>query len=233
VDTKTEAIQRSRPIINRLKARRALALWWWRTNRRSISKRAIDLAAVTLGMVIAAPILLIVAFFIKAHDRGPVLFWQRRVGKDGKEFDFPKFRSMVVNAEQVRAAIESANHHGGDAVTFKIKRDPRVTPIGRVIRRTSIDELPQLWCVLKGDMSLVGPRPALVSEVDRYTLKDRERLSVTPGLTCIWQVSGRSDIPFPEQVEMDLEYIRGHSLWSDIKLLLATLPAIIGGRGAY
>jgi lipopolysaccharide/colanic/teichoic acid biosynthesis glycosyltransferase len=233
MDTKTEAIQRSRPIINRLKARRALALWWWRTNRRSMCKRLIDLTAVTFGLAVAAPILIIVAILIKAQDGGPILFWQRRVGKDGKEFNFPKFRSMVVNAEQVRQTMESSNHHGDDAITFKMRRDPRVTLIGRIIRRTSLDELPQLWCVLRGEMSLVGPRPALVSEVDRYTLKDRERLSVTPGLTCIWQVSGRSDIAFPQQVEMDLEYIRGHSLWSDIKLLLATLPAIIGGRGAY
>ncbi len=233
MDTRTQAMQRSRPIINRFKARRVVALWWWRTNRRSIFKRLIDISAVAAGMVVAAPILIVVAIFIKAHDRGPVLFWQRRVGKDGKEFNFPKFRSMIVDAERARLAIEKANLHGDDAITFKLKRDPRVTPIGRIIRRTSVDELPQLWCVLKGDMSLVGPRPALVSEVARYSQKDRERLSVTPGLTCIWQVSGRSDVAFPEQVEMDLEYIRGHSLWSDIKLLLATLPAIIGGRGAY
>jgi lipopolysaccharide/colanic/teichoic acid biosynthesis glycosyltransferase len=105
--------------------------------------------------------------------------------------------------------------------------------VGRLIRRTSVDELPQLWCVIKGDMAIVGPRPPLPKEVAQYSMSDRERLSVIPGLTCIWQVSGRSEVPFPEQVEMDLEYIRQHSLWTDIKMLLATLPAIIKGRGAY
>jgi lipopolysaccharide/colanic/teichoic acid biosynthesis glycosyltransferase len=130
---------------------------------------------------------------------------------------------MVVNAEEVRKAIEQANQHGAEGVTFKMKRDPRITAIGRLIRRTSIDELPQLWCVLKGDMSLVGPRPPLVSEVAKYTLHDRERLTVVPGLTCIWQVNGRSEVPFPQQVEIG----------ADVKLLAETVPAVVKGRGAY
>jgi lipopolysaccharide/colanic/teichoic acid biosynthesis glycosyltransferase len=123
--------------------------------------------------------------------------------------------------------------HGGSGVTFKMRHDPRVTWIGSFIRKFSIDELPQLWCVLKGDMSLVGPRPALVREVDRYSQDDRRRLDVIPGLTCTWQVSGRSDIPFPEQLRMDVDYIDRQSLGEDLKLLLKTIPAVISGRGAY
>jgi lipopolysaccharide/colanic/teichoic acid biosynthesis glycosyltransferase len=162
-----------------------------------------------------------------------VLFWQMRVGLHGEIFEFPKFRSMCVNAEAVRAALMANNQHGSEGVTFKMKRDPRITPIGRLIRRTSIDELPQLWCVLTGQMSLVGPRPPLVNEVARYTMQERQRLSVTPGLTCIWQVNGRSEIPFPQQVLMDIDYIRQRSIGTDVKLLAKTLPAVIRGRGAY
>jgi lipopolysaccharide/colanic/teichoic acid biosynthesis glycosyltransferase len=121
----------------------------------------------------------------------------------------------------------------GNGVTFKMKNDPRITHVGRFIRRTSVDELPQLWCVLVGDMSLVGPRPALANEVARYSLDDRRRLDAAPGLTCTWQVSGRSDIPFPEQLRLDVEYIERQSLREDIKLLLKTVPAVITGRGAY
>jgi lipopolysaccharide/colanic/teichoic acid biosynthesis glycosyltransferase len=162
-----------------------------------------------------------------------VLYWQRRVGRHGREFDFPKFRSMRVDADALREQLLARNQHGADGVTFKLRRDPRITPVGCWIRRTSIDELPQLWCVLKGEMSLVGPRPPLVSEVARYTLAERERLSVTPGLTCTWQVNGRSEVPFPQQVAMDLDYIRRPGLWADVRLLLKTLPAVIRGRGAY
>jgi lipopolysaccharide/colanic/teichoic acid biosynthesis glycosyltransferase len=140
---------------------------------------------------------------------------------------------MCVNAEAVRAALMANNQHGSDGVTFKMKRDPRITPVGRLIRRTSIDELPQLWCVLTGHMSLVGPRPPLVNEVARYTMQERQRLSVTPGLTCIWQVNGRSEIPFPQQVLMDIDYIQQRSISTDVKLIAKTLPAVIRGRGAY
>jgi lipopolysaccharide/colanic/teichoic acid biosynthesis glycosyltransferase len=161
------------------------------------------------------------------------LYWQKRVGLRGREFAFPKFRSMCVDSDAVRANVAAMNQHGADAVTFKIKRDPRITPTGRVIRRFSIDELPQLWCVLTGQMTLVGPRPPLPSEVGRYTLRDRERLSVVPGLTCFWQVNGRSEIPFEQQVEMDIDYIQQRSLWTDIKVLLKTIPAVVFGRGAY
>lgn len=207
----------------------------WRIVRSAggVVKRLLDIVVTLTAMIVAGPFLLVVALLIKLTDGGPVIFWQTRVGKWGKPFRFPKFRSMVVNSEEIRAKLLAANQHGDQGITFKMKRDPRVTWIGRFIRKTSIDELPQLWCVLKGDMSLVGPRPALVSEVERYTLEDRRRLDITPGLTCIWQVSGRSDIPFAEQCRLDVEYIEQQSISADIKLLFKTIPAVITGRGAY
>lgn len=221
------------PALNRMRARRARMLWWWHTQGPRLCKRSLDLLVVVPSLLLLAPLFALVALAVRWHDGGPVLFWQQRVGRDGTVFAFPKFRSMRVDAEAVRTQLASANQHGADGVTFKMKRDPRITPVGRLIRRTSIDELPQLWCVMRGTMSLVGPRPPLVSEVMRYTLDERQRLAVIPGLTCIWQINGRSEVPFSEQVQMDLDYIRRPSLWADIKLLGKTLPAVIGGRGAY
>jgi lipopolysaccharide/colanic/teichoic acid biosynthesis glycosyltransferase len=221
------------PALNRLRARYARMLWWCHLHLPRAAKRALDLLVVVPALLLLLPLFAVVALAIRLHDGGPALFWQRRVGRDGIEFDFPKFRSMCVDAEAVRQKLLQANQHGEQGVTFKMKRDPRITPVGRLIRRTSIDELPQLWCVLRGTMSLVGPRPPLVSEVARYAPADRQRLLVTPGLTCIWQVNGRSEVPFEQQVEMDLDYIREPSLWADVRLLLKTLPAIIRGRGAY
>src|SRR5262249_49914706 len=145
-----------------------------------------------------------------------------------REFTFPKFRSMVINAEQLKAGLLARNDHG-DSITFKMKRDPRITWIGRIMRKFSIDELPQLWCVVRGTMSLVGPRPPLPSEVARYSLADRRRLDVTPGLTCIWQVNGRGDIPFDRQVELDIQYIESRSFWLDVCLLLRTIPVVLLG----
>jgi lipopolysaccharide/colanic/teichoic acid biosynthesis glycosyltransferase len=139
---------------------------------------------------------------------------------------------MVVNAEKLKDTLLAQSDHK-DSVTFKMKKDPRITWIGRIIRKASIDELPQLGCVLKGDMSLVGPRPPVPREVAQYTLADRRRLDVIPGLTCIWQVSGRGDIPFKEQVKLDLQYIESQSVWLDVKLLFKTIPAVLTGRGAY
>jgi lipopolysaccharide/colanic/teichoic acid biosynthesis glycosyltransferase len=221
------------PLANRLRARRARLVWAWRTRSGPAAKRALDLLLVLPALLLLAPLFATIALAIRLHDGGPVLFWQRRVGRHGVEFDFPKFRSMRIDAEAVRARLLAANQHGEQGVTFKMKRDPRITPVGRFIRRASLDELPQLWCVLRGEMSLVGPRPPLPAEVARYTLDDRERLAVTPGLTCIWQVNGRSEVPFPQQVQMDLDYIRRPGLWADVKLLLKTLPAVLRGRGAY
>ena len=206
--------------------------WRLSCNAGVFTKRLLDILMACGVLIPALPVMILAAILIKATDRGPVLFWQTRVGKWGRVFRFPKFRSMVVNAEALQQQIMSANQHG-DGITFKIKRDPRITWIGRILRKTSIDELPQLWCVLRGDMSLVGPRPALEKEVARYTLDDRRRLDATPGLTCTWQVSGRSEIPFPQQVRLDAEYIEKQSLREDFKLLLRTIPAVITGRGAY
>lgn len=221
------------PFVNRLRARLARLKWWWAMRRFPLLKRVLDLVLVLPAVLLLVPLFAVVALGIKLHDRGPVLFWQKRIGLNGRAFDFPKFRSMCQNAEAVRVVLEQDNQHGSQGVTFKMKRDPRITPVGRLIRRTSIDELPQLWCILRGDMSVVGPRPPLVSEVARYTLTERERLSVVPGLTCIWQVSGRSDVPFPKQVLMDMDYIRQRSLGNDIKLIAKTLPAVVRGQGAY
>jgi lipopolysaccharide/colanic/teichoic acid biosynthesis glycosyltransferase len=221
------------PALNRLRARRARILWWGHLHLPRASKRALDLLVVVPLLLLLLPLFAVVALAIRLHDGGPALFWQRRVGRDGVEFAFPKFRSMRADAEAERQQLLVANQHGAQGVTFKIKRDPRITPIGRLIRRTSIDELPQLWCVLRGTMSLVGPRPPLVGEVARYAPEDRQRLLVTPGLTCIWQVNGRSEVPFDQQVQMDLDYIRKPSLWADLWLLLKTVPAVIRGRGAY
>jgi len=221
------------PRVNRMLA--AMQRWRWRVQTRSVrfAKRSLDLILVVPALLVLMPLFIVLALAIYLYDRGPVLFWQRRVGVNGVEFPFPKFRSMVVDAEAVRARIEAQNQHGADGVTFKMKRDPRITPIGRFIRRFSLDELPQLWCVLRGHMALVGPRPPLPAEVARYGLMDRHRLSVKPGLTCIWQVNGRSEIPFDQQVQMDIEYIQEPSLGADIKLLAKTVPAVVKGRGAY
>lgn len=207
--------------------------WWLHTRAPEGAKRALDLGLVVPALVLLLPLFMLVALAIWLGDRGPVLYWQQRVGRDGRVFRFPKFRSMRTDADQARQQLAAGNQHGTQGVTFKMRHDPRITRVGRLIRRTSIDELPQLWTVLRGDMSLVEPRPPLCSEVARYTQADRERLAVTPGLTCIWQVSGRSDIPFPQQVEMDISYIRQRSLGTDIALLARTVPAVIKGRGAY
>lgn len=195
-------------------------------------KRGFDMVAAALLLLCLSPLFFAVAAAIKLTDGGDVLFWQTRVGQWGGEFPFPKFRSMVANAEELKDTILKQSHHE-DSITFKMKKDPRVTWIGRIIRKLSIDELPQLWCVLKGDMSLVGPRPPVPREVAQYTLLDRRRLDAKPGLTCIWQVSGRGDIPFDQQVQLDLEYIESQSLWFDFVLLVKTIPAVLMGKGAY
>lgn len=235
-EVRSEAAEPSAPRaawLRRWQARVHLASWRLVTRTLGFSKRCLDLAVVLPALVLALPLFLVVGFLIWATDRGPVFYWQKRVGRYGQDFDFPKFRSMRVDSNAVRAQLDALNQHGQKGVTFKMKHDPRITRIGRFIRRTSIDELPQLWCVLKGEMTLVGPRPPLPSEVARYTLADRERLSVTPGLTCIWQVSGRSEIPFDQQVKLDIDYIQQRSIKKDLWLLLKTIPAVIFGRGAY
>lgn len=195
-------------------------------------KRMLDLVVAASVGIAVAPIVAAVAVLIRLHDGGPVLYWQTRVGKRGRHFAFPKFRSMVVDAEAQRQRLQLQNDDA-DGVKFKMKRDPRITPIGRFIRKYSIDELPQLWCVMRGDMTLVGPRPPLVSEVPKYSASDWGRLDVVPGLTCLWQVSGRSDLSFRQQVALDLEYIRTRSVFTDLRILAQTVPAVMSGRGAY
>lgn len=196
-----------------------------------VAKRVIDIAGASAALVIAAPLMLAVAVAIKLESPGPVLFRQTRVGRNGRPFMFLKFRSMQSDAPLLRMALNGRNETTGPV--FKIRADPRVTRIGRFVRKYSLDELPQLWHVLSGGMSLVGPRPPLLEEVVRYEPWQTERLAVTPGLTCTWQVSGRSNIPFDRWVEMDIAYIRHRSLLLDLQLLLRTVPAVITGRGAY
>ena len=215
-----------------LRGRWKRAAWFSAITFARLLKRLMDILGASTGLLLLSPLLVLVALAIWLHDRGPVFFVQKRVGQWGREFDFPKFRSMVNNAEALKAQLIAQNHHK-EGVTFKIQRDPRVTPIGRWLRKTSIDELPQLWSVLKGDMSLVGPRPPLPNEVLQYKLSDRRRLDVKPGLTCYWQVEGRGDVPFDQQVAMDIRYVDSQSIWLDIWLLVKTIPAVIQGKGAY
>lgn len=207
-------------------------LWMATVNGAYLCKRLIDIIAAGIGILLLMPLFLAVAAAIYFESPGPVLFKQTRVGRWGQLFTMWKFRSMYMDAEKRKAELMATNEMQG-GVTFKMKNDPRITRTGSIIRKTSIDELPQLWNVLIGDMSLVGPRPPLPSEVDQYSLSDRRRLEVLPGITCIWQVSGRSNIPFPQQVELDVEYIHSQTVWQDIKLLLKTVPAVLFGRGAY
>ncbi len=195
-------------------------------------KRCIDRIGAAVGLLLLSPLFAFLAALIKLESRGPVLFSQTRIGLAGEPFRCWKFRSMYVDAEQRKEELLAQNEMAG-GTTFKMKKDPRITRVGAFIRKASIDELPQLWNVFRGDMSLVGPRPPVPREVDQYTARERLRLFVKPGITCIWQVSGRSDIPFPEQVMLDIEYIQKRSLWMDIKLLVRTLPAVLLARGAY
>nr|WP_106784350.1 sugar transferase [Lysinibacillus timonensis] len=198
----------------------------------SFSKRAIDLISSIIALIVLLPLFIVIALIIKLEDRnGPVLFKQIRVGKNGREFYMYKFRSMVSNAEELKMTLLEQNEATGPV--FKMKHDPRVTKVGRFIRKTSIDELPQLLNVLKGEMSLVGPRPPLPDEVAQYTSYENQRLSVTPGLTCYWQVSGRSNIGFDEWVELDLKYIRERSFLVDCKLILKTVLVLFGSKDAY
>ena len=206
--------------------------WRFTVRMSYFMKRLMDIVLSFLALVLLLPLFLVLALLIAATSPGPVFFVQVRVGRYGRHFRFYKFRSMYVDAEKRKAELLARNQ-SADGVIFKMKKDPRCTPVGRFLRRTSLDELPQFFNVLLGDMSLVGPRPPLPEEVRQYTLEERKRLNIKPGITCLWQVRGRSDIPFREQVELDKEYIRSCSLWHDIVILLKTVPAILSGKGAY
>ncbi|WP_234028762.1 WecB/TagA/CpsF family glycosyltransferase [Pseudoblastomonas halimionae] len=197
----------------------------------AMNKRAIDMTIALMALVALFPVFLAVALAIKIEDRGPVFFRQTRIGERGRNFSMIKFRSMYNDAEARRAALLA--HSERDGTCFKMKEDPRITRVGRFIRRTSIDELPQLINVLTGEMSLVGPRPALPSEVATYVGQSWRRLGGKPGITCIWQVSGRAEIPFKRQVAMDCAYLRQRGFLTDLSLLLRTVPAVASGRGAY
>jgi exopolysaccharide biosynthesis polyprenyl glycosylphosphotransferase len=197
---------------------------------RLLAKRGIDVALSSILLTLLLPFFLVVALLIKIDSRGPVFFIQERVGLNKRRFKLVKFRTMVENAEKFIEEVEKFNEVPGPV--FKIKNDPRLTRVGRWLRKTSIDELPQLINVLKGEMSLVGPRPPIPSEVEQYEGEDRRRLSMKPGITCLWQSKGRSNIPFEEWMELDKEYIDNWSLWLDLKILAKTIPAIIRGSGA-
>jgi exopolysaccharide biosynthesis polyprenyl glycosylphosphotransferase len=194
-------------------------------------KRVLDVAGAVLLLVLLAPVMLLVAVGIKVSSPGPVVFSQQRYGLNKRRFGMYKFRTMVPDAEQLQAQLEDRNEATGPV--FKIAHDPRVTPLGRFLRRTSIDELPQLWNVVRGEMSLVGPRPLPIRDVVRFTRPtDMRRFSVPPGLTCLWQVSGRSQLGFNQWIEMDLQYIDGWSLGLDLQILAKTVPAVLRGTGA-
>lgn len=198
----------------------------------TVTKRVIDASFSAIGLILLLPIFIIVAVLIKIEDRkGSVFFSQERVGKDGKVFYMYKFRSMVSNAEDMLDELLDLNEANGPL--FKMKEDPRVTKIGRFIRKTSIDELPQLLNVLTGEMSLVGPRPALPREVATYSLHEKQRLKVLPGLTCFWQVEGRSNVSFEEQVFLDLKYIKNRSVLLDFSLIFRTIKVLFGSKDAY
>lgn len=197
-----------------------------------IQKRLIDLIGAIIGLVVLSPLFIILAIIIKIEDeRASIFFSQKRIGLNGRPFKMYKFRSMVSDAEKQLETLLSQNETTG--AMFKMSSDPRVTKVGRFIRKTSLDELPQLFNVLKGEMSLVGPRPPLPREVVEYSSYDLQRLSVTPGCTGLWQISGRSNIGFHEMVELDLLYIKSRTICMDLKIILKTFTIFLGSKDAY
>lgn len=201
-------------------------------NMYRIIKRILDILGSLFGLLFLSPLFLIVALLMKREEpHGPIFFSQMRVGKDEKQFKMFKFRSMCIDAEE--KLEELLDHNEVDGAMFKIKDDPRVTKVGKFIRKTSIDELPQLWNVFKGEMSLVGPTPPLIREVMEYTEHDKQRLLVKPGCTGAWQVSGRNEVGFEEMVRLDIDYIENLSLWNDVKIIFKTVGVIFKPNGAY
>ena len=213
--------------------------WRWTIGCTALIKRSIDIAASALLLLVLSPVMIVTALLVR-RDGGPVFFKQNRVGLRGKNFGMLKFRSMCVDAEAKLQQLLEQNEKS-DGITFKMKNDPRITPIGRFIRKTSIDELPQMINVLRGEMSLVGPRPPLPREVALYSPEDRRRLLAVPGITCLWQigerqggfleVSDRNQIEFPEQVSLDVRYIESQSVLKDLLILIKTIPAVLLGKG--
>jgi lipopolysaccharide/colanic/teichoic acid biosynthesis glycosyltransferase len=205
-------------------------LWHALVFGAQVSKRLFDILSSSVAIVLLSPFLLLMMLLVRM-DGGPAFFVQTRVGRFGREFKMYKYRSMCLDAEERLKEVLARNQHG-DGITFKIKDDPRITNVGKWLRKFSLDELPQLINVLKGDMSIVGPRPPLPREVERYTLEDRRRLEVTPGITCIWQISGRANIDFSGQVLLDVRYIESQSFWTDLKIIFRTFPAVLMSKGA-
>ncbi len=218
--------------ILKFKQRSRLFLWEGMLRSLLVVKRILDILVSSIALVILAPLILIVAMCIIIEDGYPVIYMQKRVGLNGREFRFYKFRSMVNGAEKMKLELLDQNESSA-GVTFKMKDDPRLLRCGRFLRRYSIDEVPQFFNVLIGDISIVGPRPPLSDEVKAYSLSDRKRLHVKPGLTCLWQIRGRSDIPFDQQVGLDMQYIQSQSILKDLVIVLKTIPAVLFGRGAY
>ena len=196
-----------------------------------VVKRLFDIVASACGLILLSPLFLFLVIKIRSEDGGPAFYSQERIGKDEKPFKMWKFRSMVVDADKMLDKLEDQNEI--DGAMFKIKDDPRVTRIGHVIRKYSLDELPQLWNVLIGDMSLVGPRPPLPSEVEEYTDYDKQRLTVMPGCTGLWQVTRRSEADFDEMVWLDIVYINHSGAWEDLKLIIKTVLVMVHPNGAY
>lgn len=216
-----------------LKQMRWKRRWWILTISMATSlKRLVDILGSIFALVIFSPIFLGTALAIKLEDRGPVFYKQTRVGRNGRLFGMWKFRSMIVNADAIKDQLIEQNQHK-EGVTFKMKDDPRITKVGKWIRKLSLDEFPQFYNVLKGDMSLVGPRPPVPREVAEYKALHLRRLRIRPGITCIWQISGRSEIDFEGQVRLDLQYIQAENLFEDIWILIKTVPAVLLGKGAY
>lgn len=209
-----------------------LLLWESSLGSLLLLKRALDVAVSGTALLLFSPFLLFVALLVWLDDPGPVFYTQIRVGQHGRLFRFYKFRSMRVGADRMKDALVAQNE-SKDGVIFKMRNDPRITRVGRHLRRFSIDEAPQILNVFLGDLAIVGPRPPLPREVALYTLEERKRLHVKPGLTCFWQIQGRSDIPFKDQVRLDLQYISSQNLWTDLLIIVKTVPAVLLGRGAY
>lgn len=197
-----------------------------------VEKRALDIVASALGLIVLSPLFLLTALAIKIEDpKGKVFYHQPRIGQNGSVFSCHKFRSMYANADEIKASLMGQNEMDGPV--FKIRHDPRITKVGRIIRKLSIDELPQLYNVFKGELSLVGPRPLPVEEELACNAYQRQRELVKPGITCYWQISGRNDISFEQWIELDFKYIREQNFWTDLKILLKTVPAVLSTRGGY
>lgn len=217
----------------RLRYRRPVMYWLSMHSRPGrMLKRALDIVFSLAALAALSPVFLVTALAIRLESKGPVFFSQQRVGAGGREFPFFKFRSMVQNAEELKAQLMAMNE-SADGVIFKMKDDPRVTKVGKFIRKFSIDELPQFGNVLRGDMSVVGPRPPVPGEVVQYQVDAWKRLAVVPGLTCVWQVSGRSSIGFKDQVALDVDYILRQDIFFDLYLIYRTVPAVLKGEGAF